>query len=131
VIAVDASAVLAILLHEAEAPEFLAALSAAGGGLISPVNYWEVMARAGSAKGDAGRAAAETLLAALDIEIAPVTGEQARLAVEAHKRFGRGTRAALNLGDCFAYALAMIEGDGLLFKGKDFPLTDVLSAIER
>jgi ribonuclease VapC len=125
VIAVDASALLAILLQEPEAPEFRALLDAAAGGLISPVNYWEVMARAGSAKGDEGRAAAEALLAAFSIEIAPVTTEQARLAVEAHRKFGRGTKAALNLGDCFAYALAVVEGDGLLFKGGDFPLTDI------
>ena len=45
-------------------------------------------------------------------------------------RFGKGTgRGPLNLGDCFAYALAQAEGDGLLFKGDDFPKTDVKPAI--
>jgi len=128
VITVDASALLAILLQEPEAANFEAVLIAAGGGVIAPVNYWEVMVRAASARGAEGRAAAEALLAALDVEVVPTGPEQARLALDAYLRFGRGTKAGLNLGDCFAYALAGEEGDGLLFKGEDFPQTDVIAA---
>lgn len=130
-IAVDASAVLAILFEEPEGPTFEGILIAASGGLISPVNYWEVMVRAGSSRGAEGRAAAESLLAALDVDLAEITAEQARIAVNAFTRFGRGTRVALNLGDCFAYALAAVEGDGLLFKGDDFPHTDVEPPVSR
>lgn len=89
------------------------------------MNLWEVMVRAGSARGAPGVAAAETLVAALELRIEPIDVEQTRIAVEAAARFGRGTPAALNLGDCFAYALATSKACGLLFKGEDFKRTDV------
>ena len=65
-----------------------------------------------------------------DIELVPLTSEQARLAFEAFKRFGkgRGAKAALNYGDCFVYALAKELGAPLLFKGGDFAQTDILAA---
>jgi ribonuclease VapC len=60
------------------------------------------------------------------IEIVPVTIDQARLAADAYERYGRGRQgAALNFGDCFAYALAKSRGEPLLFKGTDFGLTDI------
>jgi ribonuclease VapC len=122
---VDASAVLAILLEEAEAELFAAILAEAADALISPVNLWEVMIRARSARGEPGARAAEALVAALGLRVAPATADQARAAVEASVRFGRGTAAALNLGDCFAYALAKTEACQLLFKGEDFARTDI------
>lgn len=66
-------------------------------------------------------------LEAWGIEIAPLTVEQARIAREAYRRFGRGSGhpARLNLGDCFAYALARDLGEPFLFKGADFALTDI------
>ena len=56
-----------------------------------------------------------------------VDDAQARLAVDAYDRFGKGTghAAGLNFGDCFSYALAMALGERLLFKGDDFTHTDV------
>ena len=66
----------------------------------------------------------------MNIEMADVTPEQAKLAREAYQKFGRGNhRAKLNLGDCFAYALAKARGEPLLFKGDDFGLTDVEAAL--
>jgi ribonuclease VapC len=57
-----------------------------------------------------------------------VTLEQADVAREAYRRFGRGNHpAALNFGDCFAYALARLTGEPLLFKGNDFTQTDIQS----
>jgi ribonuclease VapC len=66
-----------------------------------------------------------------NISIEPVTPEQARLAREAYRDFGKGSGhpAKLNLGDCFAYALAKATGEPLLFKGDDFVHTDVGSAL--
>ena len=128
-IAVDASAVLAILLDEAEGPVFKATLLAAAGGVISPVNYWEVLVRAHTLRADIGVAAAEAALAGFAVQVAVMTAEDARVAAGAFIRFGKKTQARLNLGDCFAYALAAREGDGLLFKGDDFPKTDVKSAL--
>ena len=70
--------------------------------------------------------ALDAFLEEAGIEIAPVTPSQARLAREAHRRFGRGNHPArLNLGDCFAYALAKEAGEPLLYKGADFAQTDL------
>jgi ribonuclease VapC len=67
-----------------------------------------------------------------DIKLIPVDEEQARIAREAYRDFGRGCghKARLNFGDCFAYALARVTGEPLLYKGKDFQHTDVASALE-
>ena len=71
--------------------------------------------------------ALDAWLAAWGIEVEPLTVEQARIARAAYQRFGRGSGhpARLNLGDCFAYALAHDLGDPLLFNGGDFALTDI------
>jgi ribonuclease VapC len=128
VIAVDASAVLAILLGESEEARFRSLLRGAGG-VISSVNFWEVLARVHREEGPEGAWRAEDLMHRLGIDVATAGRDEARLAYEAFARFGKGCGGPLNLGDCFAYALAEIEGDGLLFKGDDFPVTDVRSAL--
>jgi ribonuclease VapC len=92
------------------------------------VNLWEVLVRIEAVEGPGGRQDAEDLLAEANIGVAPVTVDHARLAADAFRRFGKKTPAKLNLGDCFAYALAMSEGDGLLYKGDDFTKTDVANA---
>jgi ribonuclease VapC len=62
-------------------------------------------------------------------EVVGVTPEQAEIAVEAFRRFGRSRHPArLNIGDCFAYALAKATGEPLLFKGGDFARTDIIPA---
>ncbi len=129
-IVVDASAIVAILLAEPEAANFTERLrQGKDGRVMSAVNYWEVLARAESAAAEAGRIEAERLLQDLHIQIVPADAEQSRLAIDAFIRFGRRTPAGLNLGDCFAYALAKTHGDGaLLYKGDDFPRTDIRSA---
>lgn len=128
-IAVDASAILAILLREPEGAGFVTRLHPSGG-RISPVNHWEVMVRAYGLGGDGGVIEARRLLRELGVEVAEVGEPASRAAFDAFVRFGKGTgRGPLNLGDCFAYALAQVEGEGLLFKGDDFPQTDVKPAI--
>ena len=129
-IAVDASAVLSVLLGEPDAQSFEAVL-AARGGVMSAVNYWELLVRAQTAVGDRGRDLAEGLLSQLGVSVAPVDAAIARAAAAVFERFGKGSGsgARLNLGDCFAYALAQREGDGLLFKGNDFAKTDIKSAV--
>lgn len=126
-IVVDASAVLAILVDEPEGASFRTALTS--GAVISAVNYWEVLARAHSDAGKAGAARAEALIQELGLDIAEVSARDSRSAYEAFIQFGKGQGGPLNLGDCFAYALAQREGDGLLYKGDDFPRTDVASAL--
>jgi ribonuclease VapC len=72
----------------------------------------------------------DALFRRIGIVIEPVTIEQAHLARQAFHDFGKGRHAArLNFGDCFAYALAKLTGEPLLFKGDDFKKTDILSAI--
>ena len=127
-IAVDASALLAMLLDEPEAPAFRQILRAHGG-RITPVNHWEVLARAFVVLGDGGPADAEALMEAYQVSVVTISADHSRAAARAFRRFGKRSAGRLNLGDCFAYALAEIEGDGLLFKGYDFPKTDVKSAL--
>ncbi len=73
----------------------------------------------------------DDLIREAEIGIEAVTEEQARLAREAYRDFGKGSGhpAQLNFGDCFAYALARSRGEPLLFIGRDFGHTDITSAI--
>lgn len=72
----------------------------------------------------------DALFRRIGIVIEPVTIEQAHLARQAFHDFGKGRHAArLNFGDCFAYALAKLTGEPLLFKGEDFRKTDITSAL--
>ncbi len=77
---------------------------------------------------EAGRQV-DALFRRVGIVVEPVTVDQAHLARQAFLDFGKGRhKAGLNLGDCFAYALAKATGEPLLFKGNDFSLTDIDSA---
>ena len=71
----------------------------------------------------------DTYVEEAEIELVQVTLEQAQAARTAWRRYGKGNHpASLNYGDCFAYALAKITGEPLLFKGRDFARTDIESA---
>jgi ribonuclease VapC len=124
---VDTSALVALLRDEPEAAAFARLLRAAERRLLSAASYVELAAVV-DGRGDAVVSGAlDAWLGAWGIEIAPLTVEQARIARAAYQRFGRGSghAARLNLGDCFAYALARESGEPLLFKGGDFALTDI------
>lgn len=127
-IVVDASAIVAIYLHEPERDSFLEKLTQTDALVMSPINAWEVLARAQSVHGTDGARAAEALLEALSISVPPADMTDVRAAIVAFEQFGPRTPARLNLGDCFAYALAMKLNAALLFKGDDFTKTDVLQA---
>ncbi len=134
---VDASAIIAILFEEAEAPDCMMALQADSLRLISAVNYVEAgTVMAGRIKeGDRREAIADLdeFLAEFRIEIAPINENLARAAMKARVEYGKGfgTRGGLNFGDCFAYALAKQHSAPLLYVGDDFALTDVQSALTR
>ncbi len=121
---VDASAVLAILLGEPDAEEYLTKLEVASQVWISPVNWWEVQVRFKEKAGAAGESMADEWAKDLRISVEPITLIHARLAAAAFARY-RGRPARLNLGDCFAYALAQEKRVALLYKGNDFAQTDV------
>lgn len=123
---VDTSAVLAILFDETDRATFLRRIAADPDRLMSAVNRVELTFVMEGRKGEAGRTELENFLFEAEIEIADVTATQAMIACEAFRRYGKGRhRAALNLGDSFAYALAKSTGHPLLFKGTDFGATDV------
>jgi ribonuclease VapC len=126
---VDASAVLAILLQEDDALTFIDALAKADSSVMSAVNYWEVLVGAARVFGPASEKAVVAVLDDSGVSIASVDAGVARAAASAFARFKGRPGGRLNLGDCFAYALAEREGDGLLYKGADFPKNDVKSAL--
>lgn len=124
---VDASAILAILFEEPEGREMEDALAASlTPTAMSPVNFLEASVRIDQLKSASKSRKLDELLRLASVEIARITPEQAHLAREAYRRYGKGNHEArLNLGDCFAYALAKARGEPLLFKGDDFRHTDI------
>jgi ribonuclease VapC len=125
-IAVDTSAVVAILWQERDWERLRIRLAAEDSSIMSTGNVLElqlVLMGAGAGK---QWDSVEALFTAYRIAIRPFDDVQLRFAREAALRFGKGRhRARLNFGDCFAYALARCEGIRLLCTGGDFPLTDV------
>ena len=119
---VDTSALIAILRDEPEAREFAIAIAAAGRRRISAANYLETAIVIDGSRDPIASRRFDDLLWEAEIGVEPVTAEQARIAREAYRDFGRGSghAARLNFGDCFAYALAKTTGEPLLFKGDDF-----------
>jgi ribonuclease VapC len=125
----DTSAIVAILLNEPERHRFTRLIEAAPFRRLSAASRVEATLVIEGRKRDAGRADLDLFLSEAEVEIVPVTLEQAELACEAFRRFGKGRDpAALNFGDVFAYALARATGEPLLFKGDDFAQTDIARA---
>lgn len=126
---VDTSAVLAILQLEPEAERFARAIEEADTRRISSVSVLEAGVIAQARKGESGAHELDAFLHQADLAVDPFNAEQAALARDAYRRFGKGRHpAALNLGDCAAYALARLWGEPLLFKGDDFSRTDLEAA---
>ena len=128
---VDTSALVAILRGESDAVSFAEAIENAPVRRLSAMNYVEAAAVVEWSRDAVASRRFDDLLQQAGIVIEDVTEKQARIAREAYRDFGRGSGhpAKLNLGDCFAYALAKSAGEALLFKGKDFGHTDVEPAI--
>lgn len=126
-IAVDTSALVAVVLGEEDAEQFLGALRGAETQL-SAVSWVEAQIVVEARQGPDATRDLQLLVEATIDEIVAVDEVHAGAAVTAWRRFGKGRHpAALNFGDCFAYALARLDGVPLLFKGKDFAQTDVES----
>jgi ribonuclease VapC len=123
---VDTSAVLAILFNEKDGAQFAAAIEQAERCTISALNWLEAAVVIDN-RGDAiASRQFDLFVRRAGIEVEAVTPEQAQLARQAYRDFGKGRHAAaLNFGDCFAYALAKALDQPLLFKGTDFIKTDV------
>lgn len=126
----DASVIVAIIAREPGHKPILDRLEQAGQAISSPIAVWEAaiaLSRIGgqSPVTEAGRV--RDLLAQIDTTIMPVTEEVGHAAVLAFQRYGKSTGhpAQLNLGDCFAYAMAKTHGMAILYKGDDFTQTDL------
>ncbi|MEE6281838.1 type II toxin-antitoxin system VapC family toxin [Georgenia sunbinii] len=129
-VVLDTSALSAVIFGETDAESLLAAMQRHAGGLtISAATAVEAGIVIEAKQGPEATADLHALLDALQVSTTAVDGEQIAVAVAAWRRFGKGRHpAALNFGDCFSYALARTLGASLLFKGRDFAQTDILSA---
>jgi len=126
----DSSSLIAILANEPDAERYIEAISHAPRCRISAGSFIELAIVIESQFGDEVARQCDALFRRIGIIIEPVTVGQAHLARQAFHDFGKGRHAAaLNFGDCFAYALAKVTGEPLLFKGDDFKKTDILSAL--
>lgn len=134
-IVVDTSAVVAILLGEASGPELAERLAQEpfGDRVMSAANYVEAgtVLAGRHARPERAIEILDTFLASASLRLVAVNEPLAKLALNARIRFGKGfgTRAKLNYGDSFAYALAKSLDAPLLFVGDDFMATDISSAL--
>jgi ribonuclease VapC len=129
VIAIDTSALVALLRFEPDAPRIRSRLQLAGGALISTANLLELqLVLAGKPSPPAWRQV-EIILAEYHVAAQAFDERQLHVAREAAVRYGKGRhKAGLNFGDCFAYALAKTENLAMLCTGRDFAATDIAIA---
>ena len=127
----DTSALIAILKGEPEAAAFKATLLQSPSVRVSAATYLEACIVVDGFKNPLLRTRFDTILEETGIEIEPFTAEQARIARQAYRDYGKGSGhpAQLNFGDCFSYALARVKREPILYKGDDFVHTDLRSAV--
>ncbi len=127
---VDTSALIAILFDESDAHEYARAIAEAEAPRLSAASFVETAIVVEAQTKNGARGQFDALIRRAGIVIEPVTEEQAHLARQAYTDFGKGRHpAGLNFGDCFAYALAKLTAEPLLFKGDDFRKTDITPAL--
>src|SRR5271166_6055383 len=130
---VDASAIVAILTREPEADALADALNGARSPITSPIAVFEAtlgICRKRHASVAEAQADVEEFLGTAGVRTVSISGKEAETALDAFSRYGKGHGhpAQLNLGDCFAYAVARNYRTSLLFKGEDFDKTDIPQA---
>jgi len=128
---IDTSAIVAILRAEPEAEAFARAIAEARSRRVSVVNFVEAAAVIDGSRDPIATRQFDELFREAHLVVESVTATQALVAGEAYREFGKGSGhpAGLNLGDCFAYALAKELGEPILFKGDDFKRIDLSGAI--
>lgn len=126
---IDTSAVLAILQNEPERRAINEAVEAADTRAMSVATLVESSIVLEARYGPEGVRDLDLYVAKAQVALVPVDAEQAHLARDAFRKYGKGRhRAGLNFGDCFSYALARSLAEPLLFKGDDFMHTDLVAA---
>jgi ribonuclease VapC len=128
---IDTSVIVSIIKGEPEAVSFSAVLESTEVLRISAANYLESSIVIDGKKNPKLSVLVDEILERARVIVEPFTVEQARIARQAYRDYGKdsGHRAGLNLGDCFAYALARVKREPLLYKGDDFVHTDVRPAL--
>jgi ribonuclease VapC len=125
----DTSAVVAILQSESVAERLVSVIEEAGAKRLSAASLVETAIVMQARYGDRGEGEVDVFVQRAGVDVVPVMLDHAEIARSAYRRFGKGRHpAALNFGDCFAYALAILLGEPLLFVGEEFSRTDVLVA---
>jgi ribonuclease VapC len=124
---IDTSALIAILLNEASCGAVLDIIGSTAQRMVSSVSLLETGIVLRARSGQAALAALYELMDELTAEVIAFDEPQAKLAVAAFARFGKGMghRAQLNFGDCAVYALAVMRGEPVLAIGRDFAATDL------
>jgi len=123
---IDTSALLAVFLAEPERKRFLNAIIAAPSRRISAASVLETGIVLEARRGEAAGREFDLFIVRANLAVVFVDSEQIDVARCAWRKYGKGRHpAALNFGDCFAYALAKCCGEPLLAKGADFAHTDI------
>jgi ribonuclease VapC len=127
---VDSSAIVAILRNEPEGLGYSEVLASANSIRFSAASYFECSIVLDRFHDPVLSAGLDDLVEDVNIIIEPVTAEQAKIARQAYRDYGKGSGhpAQLNFGDCFSYALAREKREPMLYKGDDFVHTDIRSA---
>ena len=127
---VDSSAIIAVLYQEADAMKYTEALSGPEKKFMSVANVLEVSILLQDKRNKSSTKKLNRLLEEIGIQLCAVNIKHYNIAAKAYQKYGKGNhKAALNFGDCFAYALAKEKGLPLLYKGNDFSKTDIKSLI--
>ena len=126
---VDASAMISLMTGEDDADDLADQLEAEQSRLCSAVSVWETIAglcRTYMFSVPSARATVQSFIELNDLKFVGIGEREFDLATQAYAEFGKGRHpAALNMGDCFAYACAKANRAKLLFKGEDFTKTDI------
>jgi len=129
---VDASAMISMMAGEGDADELADRLAADRTRLCSAISLWETTAglcRTYMFSVPSARAVLQSFIELNDLALVSIGERELELAAQAYAEFGKGRHpAALNMGDCFAYACARANRARLLFKGDDFTRTDIAAA---
>ena len=129
---VDASAMISMMTGESDADSLADRLGAERQRLCSAISVWETIAgvcRTHTFSVPSARAVVQSFIESNDLRFVGIGEREFELAAQAYAEFGKGRhRAALNMGDCFAYACARANRARLLFKGDDFSKTDIVPA---
>ena len=128
---VDSSAMVSVIKREPDWREFAGAMNSAKNLSMSAGSYLETAVVVDGLRSPAQSGRLDELIEEMEMVIEPVPAEQARIARQAYRDYGKGSGhpANLNFGDCFSYALAREKRDPILFMGEDFSQTDLRRAV--